>query len=821
MAVEAHFADVWAGMAEKTTKLPQMLRSYFKTAWRNLRRNKTYSAINISGLAIALAAFWMIVLYIADELSYDRYNTHAGRIVRLVQHTRWNGNEMHQVPTSAPFAPALKAAFPQIEDAVRIDLEGGGVISFGNKKIKQDDLLFADKSLLNIFTYQFIYGNANDALAAPQSMVITRSLANKLFGSVDQAMNQTVYIDNNVPNKITAVIEDIPANSHLRFSAARSFDGPLTGGWQNFYLYTYLLLKEGVNYQDFQAQLPAFADTNIKSIMKVNDYQLELQPLTSIHLHSNLAFEIGPNGSINRVYMFIAIAALILIIAVINYMNLATARSSSRVKEIGVRKVIGSGKRNIAGMLVAEALLVTLLAATTAVLLVRLFMPWFNVLTGKELSLWRFGVVTTLLVLFLFSVVMGVVSGLYPAFFLAAFKTIPALKGQMGNRNAGIRFRKSLVVFQFVITVVMISCSLIIYRQLQFALHKDLGFTRSQVLTFHIDDRSVRDKLAAVKARLRQSPLIEQAAAAGNPIGNNNLGGLSYRFETDKGDFNTATTNAQELMVDEDFLATTGIGLQAGRNFSAGIQTDKYGAALINETLMKKLGWKNAIGKRMRFPIDDKGAFAERTIIGVVKDFHTYSLQYAIDPLVMVMPPVSSMEDNLYVRFAKGKTKEGLAYLNHVYHEFDAANTAEYSFLDQNFARQYGAEEKQGKVAAVFTFLAVLIACLGLFGLATFAAAQRTKEIGIRKVLGASVAHIIQLFSKEFVVLVMIASVIAIPLAWILMNRWLEGFAYRTTVQWWLLLLPGVVVGLFALFTIGFHAVKIALANPVKSLRNE
>ena len=798
-----------------------MITHYLKTAWRNLRRNKLYSAINTGGLALALAACWMILLYVFDEFSYDRYHANAGRIVRLVQHTRWNGNDLHQVPVSAPFAPALKAAFPEIEEAVRIDMEGGGIITAGDKKIRQGDIIFADESLLKIFSYPFLAGDPGTALSKPQSVVVTQTLAETLFGSPEKAINQTIYFDNNYPNTITGVTADIPANSHLRFSAVRSFSAGYTEGWQNFHVYTYLLLKEGVQRSELEKKLPQFAAQTIQAIMHVKDYKLELQPLTAIHLYSNLAYELGPNGSISRVYGFIAIAVLILIIAIINYMNLSTARSATRVREIGVRKVIGSGRGHIAGMLITEALVITALAAVMAVILVKLCLPWFNGLTGKELSLWRFGPVTTLLALLLFSSVAGVVSGLYPSFFLSAFKTVPALKGQMGNIRTSILLRETLVVFQFVITVVMICCSIIIYRQLQYALHRDLGFNKEQVLTFHINDRAVRDKIPSLKKELLQSPLLEGVAAAGNPIGNNDLGGLSYRFETAAGDFSVPTTAAQELMVDEDYLSTMQITLLTGRNFSAAMQTDQYGAALINETLQKKLGWKNALGKRMQFAVDDSGHTAERIIIGVVKDFHTYSLQHTVEPLVMVMPPASSMKDNLYVRVARGKEKGALAYLNQVYKQYDASGTTEYHFLDQNFARQYAAEEKQGRMAAVFTLLAVLVACLGLFGLTTFAAARRTKEIGIRKVLGASVLSIVHLFSRDFLRLVGLATILAVPVAWLLMRRWLQDFAYRTPVPWWIFLSAGLAVCMIALLTLSFQAIRVATANPVKALKGE
>lgn len=690
-----------------------MLENYFMIAWRNLRTHKTYSVINLAGLAVALAAFGMITLYILDEYSYDRYHTHADRIVRVTQHTRWNGNELHQATVSAPFAPAMQAAFPEIEAAVRIDREGGGVITAGNKKIQQGNIIYADKSLFRIFTYTFLEGDAATALAAPQSIVVNRSTAARLFGSPAQAIGQIIFFENNYPNTITGVIEDLPSNTQLRFSAVRSFNKGYTEGWQNFHIYTYLLLKEGTQISQLEKKLPAFAQQTIQRQMKVKDYHIALQPLTSIHLHSNLSFEPGPTDSISRVYMFMVIAVLILIIAMINYMNLTTARAATRVKEIGVRKVVGSSRTHIAGMLITEALLTTLLAGTLAIVLAKALMPWFNELSGKELDIWRFGTANTLLVLLGFSCVTGVISGLYPALFLSAFKTVPALKGQMGAVSAGVQFRKALVVFQFAVTVIMISCSAIIYRQLQFALHQDLGFNKEQVVTFHINDRQVRNQVAAIKSRLLQNPVIEGVAACGNPIGNNDLGGLGYRFETPDGSFTTATIAAQELMADADYLPTMDIKLITGRNFLAAAGTDKYSAALINETMQKKLGVTNPVGKRIQFAIDDAGNTAERIIVGVMKDFNTYSLQHRVEPLVMVMPPVSSMEDNLYVKIAKGREQEGLAWLDATYKQFDATGTTEYRFLDDNFARQYETEKKQGSIAATFTLLTILLPAWG------------------------------------------------------------------------------------------------------------
>ncbi len=529
--------------------------------------------------------------------------------------------------------------------------------------------------------------------------------------------------------------------------------------------------------------MPAFTAKTIQKEMGVKDYQLELQPLTSIHLHSNLGYEISANGTISRVYIFIAIALLVLLIAIINYMNLSTARSSSRVREVGIRKVIGSGRWHLAKMFVTESVLITLIAATIAVFVVNFSLPFFNNLSGKELTIWRFGAANTLLWLAGFSLLTGIASGIYPSVFLSGFKTIPALKGQMGKMDNNILFRKSLVVFQFVITIVMITGAVIIYQQLQFALHTDLGFNKDQVLTFHIDDKKVRAQTPALKTQLFQSPFIKNVAAAGNPIGNNDLGTYGYGYQNNDGTPSEKVKMVEELMVDADYLKTMEIKLLSGRNFSDEIPSDQTGSIIVNETLVKEMGWKDPIGKQMLKPSNDDGKTLPSKVIGVIKDFHTYSLQHKVEPLALVMPPNTGQQDNLYVKLTKGKIPEGLAYLNDVYRQFDKACPLEFNFLDDNFAKQYEAEKKQGEIALIFSALAIMIACLGLLGLATFTAEQRRKEIGVRKVLGAKVTDIVQMLSADFLKLVLIASIIAVPIAWFAMDKWLRDFAYRVNIE--------------------------------------
>lgn len=797
-----------------------MINHYFKTAWRNLSKNKIYAAINISGIAIGLAAFWLIALYVCDELTYDTSFANSNRICRIVQLASWQGGGMNVVPTSAPFATAFKSDFPQVEDAVRIDVEGGGVIHYGEKTIKQNDICFSENSFFKLFDYHFLYGDPNTALSQPQSIVITESLASKIFGDPSKAINKTILFgSDNYPNKVTGVIKDMPQNSHLQFSGIRSAgDEFKSTEWQNAYLYTYLLLKKGTDIKSFEKKL-APLEKDISRAMHYTSFQIELQPLTSIHLHSNLDYELSNNGSISRVFMFVIIGLLVLLIALINYMNLSTARASMRVKEIGIRKVIGSGKKHLTGLFISEALLITFIAAAISFMLVKLSLPYFNQLAGKNLSLWRFGKITTVGSILAFTILTGMLSGSYPALFLSRFKMIPSLKGQLGNMQASILFRKSLVVFQFIIAVCLISCSFVIYKQMQYVSNKDLGFNKEQVLSFHIEDMKVRNEVPALKQALLQSPLIEGVAIAGNPIGNNDLGENGFVFEKN-GEMEPTSLSANKLYIDEDFLKTSGIQLLQGRNFSKDMPTDKDDAAIINETLMNKLGYTNAIGKKMQYNITND-SMSKRVIIGVVKDFNSYSLQHKIEPMVMLMPPNNKEQDNLYVKIAKGKAAAGIAFLKNVYSKFDPNNTADFQFLDENFKKQYSAEQKQEQLSLVFTILAFVIACLGLLGLVIFTTAQRVKEIGIRKVLGASVSSVTIMLGKNFMQLVAIATIIAIPVAWFAMNTWLEDFAYRINIEWWMLALPGLIAIAIALITVCLQSIKAAVANPVKSLRME
>jgi len=795
-----------------------MIKNYVLIAWRNLRKNKIYSAINIVGLAIGLAVFWLMALYVADELSYDRYSSNAGRIYRVAHTGQTGGNSFNLAITPASFAPTLLNDYPDIEAAARIDAEGGGTLVYGDKKIRRKDILAVDNSLLLIFRFPFLYGDAENALATPGSIVLTRTLAEQLFGKAENALNKIIILDNELPSRVTGVMQDPPANSHLSFSALRWLQPP-TDNSLNSYLYTYILLKKGANPQTLASRLPEFFQRHLKDAMGAGaQYRMDLQPLTSIHLHSHLDYEISRNGDIRYVWLFSAVALLVLIIAIINYINLATARSSLRLKEIGVRKVIGSDRRQLAALFLTESVVFTWLAAAIATVMASLLIPAFNTLSGKELGLWQFGVTRTVAGITIFTLITGLLGGAYPAAFLSGFRTLPSLKGQQGDLSATILFRKSLVTFQFVVTIFLIAASAVIYLQLRYMRHKDLGFNKDQVLTFHIPNKDIREHIEDFKQQLFRDPSVQAAAAAGNPIGNNDIGSTAIYFES--GGTDARPVKVQTFYVDADYLSTLQIGLAAGRNFSTTQPTDQFHSVLINETLTHRLGWTNPIGKRVQWP-DNGGELQFATVIGVVKDFNIYSLQHTIQPLVLRMPPDRIEEDNLCVRLSRSRITQGLQYIETVYKKWDPTNAFEYHFIDENFSRQYAAERRQGSLLLTFTALAILITCLGLLGLVTFSVSQRTKEIGVRKVLGASVTRIVLLVSKDLIKPVLLAIAISIPLAWYATNRWLRDFAYHISLNIAVFLAAGLLAALIAMITVGWQATRAAKANPAKSLRTE
>lgn len=793
-----------------------MFKNYLTTALRNILRQKVFSFINIAGLAFSLMAVWVIALFVADELSYDKYHQNADRIFRIASHGQWGEEKFDVTGTSGRMAPVLKTDFPEVEHVVRMDAEGGGILTYEEKTIKENAIFATDPSFFSVFTYKFLAGSAA-ALQSPNTIVLTESLAAKLFTKPTAALNKTIYIDK-APTLVAGVIEDVPKASHFSFNAVRSLPENYEDDWGSLNIYTYVLLKKGTDVNQFQGKLPAFVKKYFTANAGVN-YKLEVQPLTSIHLHSHLGYELGENHDVKYIYVLSIVGLLILGVALINYINITTARATVRLREVAVRKIVGSSKGNLVSLFLSESLLTILAAAVVSVVLVGLAMPLFNQFTGKSLSIWQFGVVQSISYLLCFSAVAGLIGGLYPAVFLSRLKTIPALKNQLGDVKGQTIFRKSLVLFQFAVTVVMITASIVIYLQLNYVRGKDLGFNKAQMLTFHIDNRSVREKVPALREALLQNPLVTAVASAGNPIGNNDIGMMDYSVEKN-GVLDEHNNLAYGLIVDPDFIPAMQIKLVEGRNFSPAIPSDST-AAIVNEAFLKRQGWTSGVGKRISRGKDSKGKISFINIIGVVRDYHIYSLQHKIDPMIMQLPQMARDRDNLYVRLDARNLSQSLAFVEQTFKNFDPAATFDYHFLDKNFAAQYAAEERQGEILLAFTVLIISIACLGLFGLITFTVGQRVKEIGIRKTLGASVGNLVSLLTGSLLKVVLIAMLIAVPLSWIAMNKWLEDFAYRIRLEWWVFAVSGVVAMVIAVATLSTQAIKAAMANPVKSLRSE
>lgn len=807
-----------------------MLQNYIKIAWRNLVRNKAFSAINIVGLALGLATCLLISLYVFDELSYDRANKKASQIVRVVFRGIMNGGQINEANVMPPVAQALKADYPEVEDATRIRTAGSPSITVGDKTFRDDQVAYVDSNFFQVFTFPLLQGDAKTALIQPGTAVITQAMARKFFGD-ENPMGKSLTIKSwNALFRVTGVIDKMPVNSHFHFDMLLSMAGvsdAKSPSWMTSGFFTYLVLPKGYDYKQLEAKLPqvvskymgsqiqqAFGMSLTQFRRKGNDLSFLLQPLTNIHLHSNLTGEIEANGDVQYVYIFGAIAVFMLLIACINFMNLSTAGASKRAKEVGIRKVMGSVRQSLTSQFLIESLLLTSIALTLAIGLVYLTLPLFNELAGKNLVL-NFAASPWLLPgLLLLGVVVGILAGSYPAFFLSSFKPVQVLKGTRftGDRKS-IGLRSGLVVVQFFISITLMIGTTVVYQQLDYIQNKKLGYTKEQVLV--LPETWLLDKKEDVfRNQIMQDPRVVNVSTSGYlPAGPSNNNNFMVYPESNS----TQLVKTLRYDVDYNYIPTLGMQLAEGRNFSKAYGTDSAGV-ILNETAARTLGWNdNAVGHTISNS-DNDGKKATLRVIGVVKDFHFRSMRERISPLVMVL------SKNAGTVIVKVKTKDiaGLvASLKKQWEQLTTDAPFTYSFLDERFNNTYLAEQKTGRILGLFAGLTIFVACLGLFGLATFTAEQRTKEIGVRKVLGASVTSIVGLLSKDFLKLVAIAIVLASPVAWYVMNRWLQDFAYKIDITWWMFALAGVLSVSIALLTVSFQSVKAALMNPVKSLKTE
>jgi putative ABC transport system permease protein len=806
-----------------------MVHNHFKTAARNLWRNKVFSAINILGLAIGIATCLIIWLFVQHELSYDRYNRKADRIVRVVFRGKVQGEKLNEANVMPPVAQTLKADYPEVLEATRLRDFGTPRMTFGNRTFRNDALAMVDSNFFQVFSLPLLKGDPAKALLQPNTIVISQATAKKYFGQEDPMGKALVFPDAKATCTITGVFDKVPDNSHFHFDIFASMataPGSSEPSWLISGYYTYLVLPAGYDYRKLEAKLPLVVDKYIGPQMEKgmgmslaqfrqngNDLGFYLQPLSDIHLHSNFAVDLAPAGDIHYVYIFGAIALFMLLIACINFMNLSTAGASRRSREVGVRKVLGAGRPDLVRQFLLESILLTIIALSLALLIARTALPLFNSLSGKTLVLSLTAHPWLVPGLLLFGLLTGLLAGSYPAFFLSSFNPAKVLKGQVtqGPKSAGLR--SGLVVFQFFISITLIIATAVVYRQLDYIRHVKLGYDKDEVLVVQ-ETYWLHNNAEAFRQRLLQDPRVLSVSGSdylpAGPSGNNN-------FFVYPAGHSTQIVKSLRYDVDDRYIPTLGMRMAAGRNFSKDFRTDSS-AAILNEAAATALGWKdNATGQTIT-NLDNSGHPTTYHVIGVVKDFHFRSLHETISPLVMVL---GNNISNLVVKAKANDIPGLLTTMKNEWNELKGELPFSYSFLNERFENTYRAEQKTGRILGIFAGLTIFVACLGLFGLATFTAEQRTKEVGIRKVLGASVLGIVSLLARDFLKLVIIAFIISGPIAWWVMNKWLQDFAYRVPIGGWIFVLAAAIAVLITLVTISFRAVKAALANPIRSLRSE
>ncbi|GEO02361.1 ABC transporter permease [Adhaeribacter aerolatus] len=803
-----------------------MLKNYLKLAIRNMFRHKFYSFINIIGLAIGIACCLLIFLYVRTSLSYDTHHKDADNIYRVVTENKKSDRQQWLTLTPPMVAPTLVKNFPEVEAAARLIILPGNLIEYKAHEFYEDNFYLADSSVLQVLTLPLQHGDARTALNSPDAVIISDVIAQKYFGS-ENPMGKIISLNNDTKLKVTGVLAKPKTPTHLKadiilsFAFARQFFPERLQSWNWHQFYTYVRLKNNTSGPAFEEKLARFTEKEVAPITAkagINDV-FHLQPVKDIYLRSgHLEYDQPNRGNINFVYAFAVIALFILVIACFNFMNLATARSLKRAKEVGVRKVIGAHKGQLILQYLGESILMTLVAFLLAIPIVELALPYFNELSGETLRLHLgqdFLVVAGLL---LCSIPVGLLAGLYPAFFLSSFLPIDVLKSN--NTGKGFRLsalRQILVITQFVISVVLIAATAIVYRQLNYLQQKDLGFDKDQLLVFNMQSDKMQQAYEQVKTELLRNPNIVAASASyGEPGGLVAGDGIRLRGDKDNRPISMFT-------VDYDYIPSLKLQMAAGRPFSKNYKTDEQQAYIINETAAKELGFgtpEKALGQEIiwdEWLNPDKLKIGK--VVGVVKDFHYKSLHQKIEPFIMHVYPGTF--NRMTIRMRPGNIPATLTHLEKTWKIFAPEYPFEYNFLDEYFGKMVESERKLSQVFTIFAGLAIFIACLGLLGLVAFSAQQRTKEIGIRKVMGASVTQITLLLTKDFTKLVLIAILIATPIAWYAMHTWLQDFPYRITISPWIFFLAGFISLLFTLVTVSYLAHRAASTNPIKSLRTE
>jgi putative ABC transport system permease protein len=791
-----------------------MFRSYLKIAWRNLMKNKVFSLINITGLTIGITVCMMIFLFIMNEFSVDDFHKNGKLIYRVMR--GYDKSKPRVAYLSAPYAPALLNDFPgEIKKAVRVGVNNN-LVSFDDRAFDEHHVYDADEDFFTLFSFPLLIGNPETVLKNPGSVVLTESTAIKYFGTPQNAMNKTMQIDKELNLKVTGIAKDPPSNSHLYFDLVVPLSNyshsDFFNVWINNNYFTYILLDKQSSKEQIEKRLPAFMDKYMGKDMANFGFHfdLALTPLKDIYFENASAFDNVKHGDKAVVYIFLSIAILILIIACINFMNLSTIRAVERSREVGLRKVMGALRNHLVWQFIGESILITCISCAFSVGLLQLLMPFYNNLLGYNLTVsWN----SWPIYLFLICVILiaGFLAGSYPAFFLSAFSPIQALKGKLKLGKGGSFFRQSLVVLQFSISVFLIIGTLIIILQMKYVKTKNLGYDETQTVIVPIDNNDIYNHRLTFKNELQAQPDIYSVSLmSGEPGGFFDVQGFKVEGKNE-------TFKIRSEFADFEFLKTLGLKVIAGRNFSSSFPTDSANAVLINRTAAGLLGWTpdQAIGKWISNTVRDT---LNRRIVGVVEDFNFLSLKEKMDGLV-----IAPNEDRrvAVIKIKPGNIPHTLKTIKEIYNRVAPVYPFEYSFLDQKFDKLYKTDIRQQTILTVFSGLAIFIACLGLFGLASFTATKRTKEIGVRKVLGSSTGDIVFLLSKDLLKPVLIATCIAIPIGYSAMNNWLNNFAYRTPLYWWIFVLAAFMTTVIALCTVSFKALKAGLANPTDSLRSE
>lgn len=813
----------------KNTKV--MIRNYLKIAIRNLIKQKFFSIINIFGLAVSVAICIVISLFVFDELSYDRHFENSDRIYRFNSDVKFGGNDMKLSVMPAPLADAMLNDYPEVEASTRLRSWGSWLVRKDEESIKEHNVIWADSTFFSVFSIPIIHGDAKTALSEPNSIAISESLAKKYFRN-ENAIGEILTLDNNREMKITAVYRDIPKNSHFHFDiliAMISLDESKNGVWLSHNYHTYIKLHEGVDpntlVDKFPSLLAKYAGPQIKQFMNIsleefqasdNNVAYSLIPLTDIHLHSNRTPTIEPGGDIKYVYIFLSVAIFILLLACVNFMNLSTAKSADRAKEVGIRKVMGSYKTHLIRQFLAESIILCVLACLLAIAIAGFILPLFNNLSGKELAIPIASGLFWLCIL-IGIILLGLLAGIYPAFFLSSFKPITVLKGNHSSKTGNNGLRNTLVIFQFSISILLIIGTGAVYNQLSYIQNKKLGFSKDQVIIIH-DASSMGNQLKSFKTEILRDPRILSGTLTGFLPVQSSRNNSAF-WPKGKKDIESSVS-MQNWSIDNDYIPTMGMNIVQGRNFNREFPSDSL-AMILNEEALKIFGFENPIGQEIQRTYrvnNSEEVIITYHVIGVVENFHFESLKNKVSALSLVL---GNNNGKASFSFQAENTSEVIDLLENKWKEMAPMQPFQYSFMDDEFAGMYEAEQKIGKIFMSFSILAIFIACLGLFALAAYIAKQRTKEIGVRKVMGASIRSVVFLLSKDFTKLVFISFIIAVPIAWYGISQWLQSFEYKSLPGVWIYLISGVLSLAIALLTIGYQAIRAAMVNPVESLRDE